>query len=168
MDILKAYWRMEYVTAPRKAGAPRGNPFLALPAQDDREALILFRAQSSYIVLNRFPYNPGHVLILPYREVAGLSALKPEERAEIMELIVLAQDALEKAMHPDGFNVGFNLGKPAGAGIPQHIHCHVVPRWDGDTNFMPVIGETRTLPEALEQTWEKLRSHFPAPDSKNG
>jgi ATP adenylyltransferase len=153
---------MDYVTAPKKEGAPRGNPFVKLAqSEDDASALILYRGQAHYVVLNRFPYNPGHLLILPYAEIPRLQDLNPEERAEMMDLLVLAQDALLAAMNPDGFNIGFNVNKSAGAGIPQHLHAHVVPRWDGDTNFMPVIGQTRTLPQALSQTWEVLRPHFP-------
>jgi len=162
MDILNAYWRMDYVTAPKREGVPRGNPFVDLPqTDDDREALILYRGTGLYVLLNRFPYNPGHLMVLPYREVPRLADLEPAERAELMDLLVLGQDAITAAMHPDGFNVGFNFGKTAGAGIPQHLHAHIVPRWDGDTNFLPVIGQTRTLPQALAQTWDALRPHFP-------
>lgn len=162
MDILKAYWRMDYVTAPQREGSPRGNPFVDLPESDnDQEALILFRGEGHYVLLNRFPYNPGHIMVLPYRQVPRLADLSPSERAELMDLLVLVQDVLTQAMHPDGFNVGFNFGKTAGAGIPQHLHAHVVPRWDGDTNFLPIIGQTRTLPQALSQTWEALRPLFP-------
>jgi ATP adenylyltransferase len=153
---------MEYVTAPKREGGPRGNPFVELPQrEDDREALILYRGKEHYVLLNRFPYNPGHLLVLPYREVARLRDLDREARSELMDLLVLAQDALTGGMHPDGFNVGFNFGKTAGAGIPQHLHAHVVPRWEGDTNFMPIIGQTHTLPQALDQTWAVLRPHFP-------
>ena len=153
---------MDYVTAPKRDGAPRGNPFVELAkSEDDREALILFRGEGLYVLLNRFPYNPGHLMVLPYREVPRLRDLTTAERTELMDLLVLAQDALTEAMSPDAFNVGFNFGKTAGAGIPQHLHAHVVPRWDGDTNFMPVIGKTRTLPQALDQTWETLRPLFP-------
>lgn len=162
MDILHAYWRMDYVTAPRREGAPRPNPFVELPAaDDDRQALILYRGEGHYILLNRFPYNPGHLLVLPYREVAALGELEAAERVELMDLLVLGQKAVTAAMGPDGFNIGFNFGKSAGAGIPQHLHAHIVPRWDGDTNFLPVIGGTRTLPQALDRTWEVLRPHFP-------
>lgn len=162
MDILNAYWRMDYVTAPQREGAPRGNPFVALAqGDDDRAALILHRGAHMFVLLNRFPYNPGHLMVLPYAEIPRLGDLSREARAELMDLLVLAQEALSAAMHPDGFNVGFNFGKTAGAGIPQHLHAHIVPRWDGDTNFLPVIGQTRTLPQALEQTWEVLRPHFP-------
>lgn len=156
-DLLRAYWRMDYVSAPQTAGTGRRNPFAELPEQDDREAYIVHRGKTCYLVLNRYPYNPGHLMVIPYREVASLGELTAGERTEVMELIVLAQEALAKAMAPDGFNVGFNFGKSAGAGIPQHLHGHIVPRWDGDTNFLPVIGGTRTLPQALGQTWERLR-----------
>ena len=159
MDLLHSYWRMEYVTAPAKPGEGHENPFVELPKRgDDRAALILHRGEHAYLVLNKFPYNPGHLLVVPYDEVAELEDLTPEARAELMELIVKAQQTLRSALRPDGFNIGFNLGSAAGAGIPKHLHAHIVPRWNGDTNFMPVIGKTRTLPQALEQTWECLRN----------
>ncbi|HSH09808.1 MAG TPA: HIT domain-containing protein [Oceanipulchritudo sp.] len=162
MDILHAYWRMDYVTSAADPVAGIKSPFSELPKLgDDRKALIVHRATHTYLVLNRFPYNPGHLLIVPYREVAELEELTPEERLEMMDLIVLSQQGLKAAMHPDGFNVGFNLGRASGAGIPKHLHCHVVPRWNGDSNFLPVIGKTRTLPQALDQTWEVLKKVFP-------
>ncbi len=157
-DILKAYWRMDYVTAPKREGTERANPFVELPKLEDAESLILHRGTYCYLILNRFPYNPGHMMVIPFREVASLPELSQEERHELMDLLVLAEELLREAMQPDGFNIGFNFGRPAGAGIPQHLHGHIVPRWDGDTNFMPVIGKTRTLPQALEQTWEHLRT----------
>lgn len=149
---------MDYVTAPKREGTPRANPFVDLPQRDDREALIVYRGKTAYLVLNRFPYNPGHMMVIPYREVATLPELAPDERAELMDLIVLAQEALDTVMSPDGFNIGFNFGKTAGAGIPEHLHGHIVPRWEGDSNFLPVIGNTRTLPQALDQTWERLHA----------
>ena len=108
------------------------------------------------IVMNRYPYNAGHLLVLPYREVAQLEDMAKEERHELMDLIVKAQEILTNALRPDGFNTGFNFGKAAGAGIPCHLHCHVVPRWHGDTNFMPVIGHTRVLPDSMDLMWERL------------
>lgn len=161
-DLLHAYWRMDYIEAPKpKTGAERANPFLTLPQLEDREALILVRGTTNYLVLNRYPYNPGHLMVLPYREVATLAELALDERTEMMDLIVLAQETLTAVMRPDGFNVGWNLGSAAGAGIPKHLHAHIVPRWNGDTNFMPVLGGTRVLPQALEQTWERLRAALP-------
>ena len=160
MDILKAYWRMDYVTSSEeKDGHP--NPFEALPRMgDDRQALIIKRAQHSYLVMNKFPYNPGHLLAVPYAAVPTLKDLGREARAELMELIVEAQDLVQRAMNPDGFNIGINVGKVSGAGIPGHLHIHIVPRWSGDTNFISAIGQTRTLPQALDTTWEVLRNHL--------
>lgn len=157
MDVLNAYWRMEYVAAPDEQKEERGHLFRDLPKRDDRDALIVERGKTIYLVLNRYPYNPGHLLVIPFREVAALADLDEAERAEFMTMLIRGQELLQKALRPDGFNIGLNLGSRAGAGIPQHLHAHIVPRWEGDTNFMPVIGKTRVLPEALEATWAKLR-----------
>ncbi len=157
MDILHSYWRTEYIRAPKGPGGI-GNPFAKLAeTKDDRAALIVYRGPTSYLVLNKFPYNPGHLLALPYREIGDLSDLRDDERSDLMETIVKGKVILARALNPDGFNIGFNLGSTAGAGIPAHLHCHIVPRWNGDTNFMPVVGKTRVLPQALESTWEQLR-----------
>ena len=154
MDQLHAYWRMEYIEAPRFPQSDR--PFSDMPALgDDRAALIVHRGKLSYLMLNRFPYNPGHLLAIPYREVEDIEELTADESADLMALITLGKKIVRHALKPDGFNVGFNLGSAAGGSIP-HLHGHVVPRWNGDTNFMPVLGQTRTLPQALESTWEKL------------
>ena len=162
MDILHAYWRMDYVTSAVDPTAGIDSPFSELPKLgDDRKALIVHRGSHHYLVLNRFPYNPGHLLVVPYREVPELEDLYPDERLEMMDLLVLSQQVLKKALNPDGFNIGFNLGRASGAGIPKHLHGHVVPRWNGDSNFLPVIGKTRTLPQALDQTWEVLTKAFP-------
>jgi ATP adenylyltransferase len=155
MQQLHAYWRMDYIEAPRYPATMR-RPFTELPAMgDDRLALIVHRSTHSYLVLNRFPYNPGHLLAVPYREVVELEELNKEERADLMEEIVFARRLLKAAMKPDGVNIGFNLGSAAGGSI-AHLHGHVVPRWNGDNNFMPVVGETRVLPQSLEATWERL------------
>ncbi|MCF3651856.1 HIT family protein [Synoicihabitans lomoniglobus] len=154
MDQLHAYWRMEYISAPRFPKTDR--PFTDLPLLgDDRAAFIVHRTELSYLMLNRFPYNPGHLLAIPFREVNELEDLTPEESADLMALIIFGKRIVSAALNPDGFNVGFNLGSAAGGSIP-HLHGHIVPRWNGDTNFMPVLGQTRTLPQALESTWEKL------------
>ncbi|MFZ9681992.1 MAG: HIT family protein [Cephaloticoccus sp.] len=154
MEQLHAYWRMEYIEAPRYPETQR--PFTDLPALgDDRRALIVHRGALSYLVMNRFPYNPGHLLAIPYREVTEIEALAPAERADLMEMMVLAKRLLQAAIKPDGFNVGYNLGAAAGGSI-AHLHAHIVPRWNGDTNFMPVIGRTRTLPQSLDAMWERL------------
>ena len=155
MQQLHAYWRMDYIEAPRyPAGMKR--PFTELPALgDDREALIVHRGRLSYLVLNRFPYNPGHLLAVPFREVTDLEELSAEERADLMEAIVTAKKLLSAALKPDGFNVGFNLGRISGGSV-DHLHAHVVPRWNGDNNFMPVIGQTRILPQSLDATWSRI------------
>lgn len=154
MEQLHAYWRMEYIEAPRYPDTKR--PFTELPAlNDDRTALIVHRREFSYLLMNRFPYNAGHLLAIPFREVAELEDLRAEERADLMEAIVFAKRVLAAAIKPDGFNVGFNLGSAAGGSIP-HLHGHIVPRWNGDNNFMPVLGQTRTLPQSLDTMWEKL------------
>lgn len=157
MQQLHAYWRMEYIEAPRFPARMK-RPFTELPALgDDRAALIVHRAKEAYLILNRFPYNPGHLLAIPFREVTELEQLTESEAAALMAEIIFAKRLLAAALKPDGFNVGFNLGASAGGSIP-HLHAHIVPRWNGDTNFMPVIGQTRTLPQSLEATWERLSS----------
>jgi ATP adenylyltransferase len=152
---------MDYVTSDGDPQSGKKSPFSELPKMgDDRKALIVHRGKYHYIVLNRYPYNPGHLLILPFREVAELEELDAEERAEMMDLLILSQKILRTALNPDGFNIGLNLGQAGGAGIPKHLHFHVVPRWNGDSNFLPVIGKTRSLPQALDTTWECLHTLF--------
>jgi ATP adenylyltransferase len=155
MQQLHAYWRMDYIEAPRYPATMK-RPFTDLPLMgDDKAALIVHRSSLSYLVLNRFPYNPGHLLAVPFREVVDLDELTAEESADLMGEIIFARKLLAAAMKPDGVNVGFNLGASAGGSI-AHLHGHIVPRWNGDNNFMPVIGQTRVLPQSLEATWERL------------
>lgn len=159
MNQLHAYWRMSYIEAPKSP--TDGRLFTELPALgDDRAALILHRSRLSYLVLNKFPYNPGHLLAVPFRAVADLAELTPAGRADLMEIITLGKEVLRAAVKPDGFNIGFNLGSAAGGSIP-HLHAHIVPRWKGDNNFMPVIGQTRLLPQAIESTYGRLRAVLP-------
>ncbi|MGD1032277.1 MAG: HIT domain-containing protein, partial [Opitutaceae bacterium] len=149
------YWRMDYIEAPRYPPEMK-RPFTELPLLgDDRAALIVHRSRLSYLVLNRFPYNPGHLLVVPFREVADIEELTAEERADLIEETVVGKRMLAAALKPDGFNVGFNLGRVSGGSI-EHLHAHIVPRWGGDNNFMPVIGQTRVLPQSLEATWSRL------------
>lgn len=165
-DHLHAYWRMEYIETPESLKGK--NPFAELPKlENERESLIILRGQTAYLVLNRYPYNVGHLLALPYRAVADLEDLLEEERRELFDLIIKAKQILAKALKPDGFNIGMNLGSSAGAGIPGHLHAHIVPRWIGDTNFMPVIGKTRVLPTALEAMWERLKETAESPQSES-
>ena len=123
----------------------------------DREDLVLARRPNAVLMLNRYPYNPAHLMVAVRRHVPSFQALSPMEGAELLELTALAERALEAEYRPDGLNAGVNLGHVAGAGVPGHLHLHLVPRWNGDTNFMPVIGETRVLPESLSRTWTRLR-----------
>lgn len=158
-EQLHPYWRIDYIRSRKAPGA--GSPFAAmLASSDDRANLILHRGPRCFVVLNNSPYNPGHLMVLPNREVGELADLTPAERAEMMDLLVRCQAALTRAMAPAGFNMGLNLGKAAGAGIPSHLHFHVVPRWDGDHNFMPVIADTRVLPQALDDLWARLKPAF--------
>jgi ATP adenylyltransferase len=158
MDRLWSPWRMEYVST---SGGGDGCVFCDHLAEDDDEkAHILYRGPRAFVILNAFPYNTGHLMVAPLRHVAELDDLDREERGELMELASSATKVIRDAMGAHGFNVGLNLGQAAGAGIPGHLHLHVVPRWGGDTNFMPVVGETRVLPEMIEQTDAKLRPGF--------
>lgn len=157
MKYLHSYWRIDYVEAP-KATDNNDKLFSNLAnAKDDKDALILFRSTHTFIVLNRYPYNVGHLLVVPYREVPSLKELSTEELLDFMSMVIKAQDVLTQAIKPQGFNIGFNIGSAAGAGIPKHMHCHVVPRWEGDTNFMPVLSNTKVLPQSLDAMWERLR-----------
>lgn len=154
MEHLHAYWRMEYIEAPRYPEVKR--PFTELPALgDDRAALVVHRSALSYLLMNRFPYNPGHLLAIPFREVTELEHLTAAERADLMEITIFAKRLLAATIKPDAFNIGYNLGTAAGGSI-AHLHGHIVPRWNGDTNFMPVLGQTRILPQALDEMWIKL------------
>jgi ATP adenylyltransferase len=156
MDTLHAPWRIEYILSPKpelKAGL-----FTRIAqSSDDEENLIIVRDRTCFALLNRYPYNGGHLMIVPYKEVADLHGLTDEELADLWKLTRRCIAALTAVMKPDGFNVGINLGKIAGAGIAEHLHIHVVPRWNGDTNFMPVLANTTVLPEALKDMAGKLR-----------
>ena len=157
MDHLWSAWRLLYVTGGAKS---ESCVFCDAQATPDAEFLILFRGRTAFVILNLYPYNNGHLMVLPKRHIATLAAATQEELCEMVELLQRAEIALGEAYSPHGFNVGVNLGKPAGAGILDHLHIHVVPRWNGDTNFMTIIGQTRVLPEELPQTAEKLRPIF--------
>ncbi|MGQ0466807.1 MAG: HIT family protein [Sporichthyaceae bacterium] len=156
--------RMAYIKGENRAeGAePAGCPFCRIPGMPDDEGLVLRRGTHAYAVLNLYPYNPGHLLLCPYRHVAGYDELTAEETVEIAELTQQALRAIRTISGAHGFNVGMNLGTVAGAGIAAHLHQHVVPRWGGDTNFMPVVGHTKVLPQLLRQTAEAIRAAWPA------
>jgi len=132
--------------------------FCTKPAEgDDRSNLILHRGERCFMIMNLYPYNTGHLMVSPYRHVGELECLEREEREELMDLTVLAVEAVKVAMRPQGFNLGMNLGKVSGAGYDEHLHMHVVPRWQGDTNFMPVVAETKVMPESLEENYTRLK-----------
>jgi len=154
MEQLWAPWRIEFILRGEQSDC-----FLCQkPKLDDDEAnLILYRGEYNFIILNAFPYNPGHLLVAPYRHVGQLENLTDVESIEHFDLIKLCVKFLTDVLQPHGFNTGMNLGKIAGAGVADHIHTHIVPRWQGDTNFMPVVADTKVLPEALSNTYNKLK-----------
>jgi ATP adenylyltransferase len=157
MKILWAPWRMEYIRNTK----PSGCIFcLGDRVDSDRENLVLHRTPSSFVMLNRYPYSNGHLLIAPHRHVANLDGLSGAEALDLFQLMKLSCAVLNKVASPQGFNVGMNLGKAAGAGIEEHLHIHVVPRWNGDTNFMCVVGDLRVIPESLMATYDALLSGF--------
>jgi ATP adenylyltransferase len=157
-DILWAPWRIEYI---ENAETPAGCIFCTKPSEsDDRGNLITHRGRSAFVIMNRYPYNNGHLMVVPFRHTADLSDLEDSEKRELFDLLIVSQRVLADVMRPQGFNIGMNLGRTAGAGVADHLHFHIVPRWNGDTNFMPVLGHTKVVSEGLEQTWLKLTLAF--------
>src|SRR5580698_1770803 len=156
MDSLHAPWRIEYILSP-KPELKEGLFGRIARSDEDLANLIVARDRTCYALLNRYPYNGGHLMVVPYKEVPDLNGLTDEELADLWKLARRCTNALTAVMKPDGFNVGINLGKVAGAGIVEHLHIHIVPRWNGDTNFMPVLANTTVLPEALKEIAGKLR-----------
>ena len=157
METLHAPWRIEYILS-QKPELKAGLFTRIAQSSDDVENLVIARDRTCFALLNRYPYNGGHLMIVPYKEVADLHGLTDDELADLWKLTRRCLAALAAVMKPDGFNVGINLGKVAGAGIVEHLHIHVVPRWNGDTNFMPVLANTTVLPQALEEVAAKLRA----------
>jgi ATP adenylyltransferase len=162
MDPLHAPWRIEYILAPK--APPGGDSVFTRIAQssDDEANLVVLRARTCYVLLNTHPYTGGHLMVVPYRQVADVTELTDAEALELMQVTQRSLRALRAAMRPAGFNLGFNLGQAAGAGIVEHLHLHVVPRWAGDTNFMAVIAGTTVVPEALREVAARLRAAFAA------
>lgn len=156
-ERLWAPWRFDYVT---KAAKPQSGAciFVELPEQDqDRENLILFRGKTAFVIMNAFPYTNGHLMVAPYRHTAEIDELEDDELLESAQLVSRAVRWLKKAYDPQGFNVGANLGSAGGAGIPSHVHWHIVPRWSGDTNFMTTVGDVRVLPQSLPDSYDLLK-----------
>ncbi|CAN5630897.1 HIT domain-containing protein [soil metagenome] len=169
MERLWTPWRLAYITGTgQDAGCvfcmalepPHPAPRAERPEPAENEGLIVFRGTTCFVILNLFPYNNGHLMVVPNRHVATLAEATPEELTELIELTRRAEVALTEAYEPHGMNMGINLGKPAGAGVLGHVHMHVVPRWNGDTNFISVVGQTRVLPEELPVTAARLRPIF--------
>ena len=171
MERLWAPWRMEFIRSDRDgvcflcdaAGAepsPRRPDSVVDPTGSDRELLVLARGAKSFVIMNRYPYNNGHLLVSPYRHEGDLGEFKEDELCEMMRFLQAADRIVRSEMRAEGVNIGLNLGRAAGAGVVGHLHFHVVPRWVGDTNFMPVIAGTDTSPQALDELWEELRPHF--------
>ena len=159
MDSLHAPWRIEYILSP-KPELKQGLFARIAQSSDDEANLVVARDRTCFALLNRYPYNGGHLMVVPYKEAADLNGLTDEEVADLWKLVRRCINALSALMKPDGFNVGINLGKVAGAGILEHLHIHIVPRWTGDTNFMPVIAGTGVVPDALNEIAARLRAEL--------
>ena len=157
MNHIWSPWRMEYIESHKEEGCVFCS---AQEREDSAENLIAFRSDRAYVILNRYPYTSGHLMVVPFAHKPNLEELDPQTRAEMMELTTHCMTALRKIYHPEAFNMGANIGESAGAGVKSHVHIHIVPRWGGDTNFMTVVGEVRVLPESLERTYERVRSAF--------
>ena len=157
MKFLWAPWRLDYILGPKEKECI----FCQKPAENqDKKNLILHRGKHNFVMLNLYPYNNGHLMVVPYSHANNIADIKAEEAAEMMVLAQKSVAALGKKFNPHGYNVGMNIGASAGAGIDEHIHLHIVPRWDGDTNYMPVIGETKVMPQHIDKTYDLLAGIF--------
>ena len=168
-DGMQRLWtphRIAYIESSPQEKVSSGCVFCEAPTKSDEEALIVHRGETGYVLLNLFPYNSGHLMVIPRRHVSDLAALPEEEFADLQKLLRSAVGILLDVYKPEGMNVGMNLGRIAGAGIDQHLHWHCVPRWGGDTNFMPVIGETKVMVEHLDGAYDRLRPRFDARGGK--
>lgn len=158
-EVLWAPWRMDYIRSEKAAGCI----FCEKPRErQDAANHILWRGRTTFVMLNRYPYNNAHLMVVPEAHVALLSDLEPAQRSELMEATAMCEDILRRALRPEGINLGVNLGAAAGAGIAEHLHLHIVPRWHGDTNYMTVVGEIRVIPQHLDQTFQLLLPYFAA------
>ena len=164
MEVLHAPWRIQYILAPKSPASDASLFTRIAQSNDDVAELVIVRERTCFAMLNAYPYNGGHLMVIPYKQVADLGELTDQELTDLMKLTKRCQGALRAVMKPDGFNVGFNLGRAAGAGIAEHLHLHIVPRWNGDTNFMAVIGGTSVVPQALTELAAQLREAFKASD----
>ncbi|MDU0477837.1 HIT domain-containing protein [Staphylococcus chromogenes] len=162
LERLWAPYRMSYITSPERKSGKKSNPFVEIPTLDDEEGLIVARGELVYCVLNLFPYNSGHCMVVPYRQVANLEDLSDAEMAELMQFSQVLIKVIKEVSQPDAFNVGFNLGKSSGGSVGEHLHLHVVPRWNGDANFMTILNGTKVLPQLLAQTRSLLAGAWAA------
>ena len=160
MEPLHAPWRIDYILNPKPPPSDTSLFSRIAQSDDDESNYVVVRERTCYVVLNSFPYNGGHLLVVPYKQTSNLADLTDDALCDLMRLTRRSVEILKEVMNPDGFNIGLNLGKVAGAGIAEHLHFHVVPRWNGDTNFMPVIAKTTVLPQALEELAALLRAAF--------
>jgi ATP adenylyltransferase len=160
MECLHAPWRLQYILAPKPPPSDVSLFTRIAQANDDEGHHVIARSRTCYALLNNYPYNGGHLLVVPYKPVADFDELTDEELLDLMKLMRRCLAALKAVMKPEGFNIGVNLGKCAGAGIAEHLHLHVVPRWSGDTNFMPVLGQTTVMPQALQELAAQLRQEL--------
>ena len=157
MEYIWAPWRLEFIQSEK----PKGCILCDKPKQNkDAENYIIYRGQLNFVMLNAYPYNPGHLMVAPYRHIDSIEGMTDDELHEHFEIVRRSTSILREVYDPSGFNLGINLGRVAGVGIADHIHTHIVPRWQGDSNFMPVIAETKVLPEALSLTYQKLLGKF--------
>ncbi len=164
MDKIFAPWRMQYILSNSDSGDPQEKGCIFcnfLKLDEDEKRLIVERGKHCFVIMNAYPYNPGHLMVVPYRHTADVTSLAAAEFGEMTALVQKSVRALTALMQPHGFNIGMNLGKAAGAGIDQHLHMHIVPRWNGDTNFMPVVGEVRVVSESLASTYSRLKAIWP-------
>ena len=157
MQSLHAPWRIEYILAPKPMETESLFTRIAQSSEDEAN-LVIARSRTCFALLNAYPYTGGHLMVVPYKQTPDLGGLMDDEMTDLWKLAQRCQSALSTVMHPDGFNIGINLGKTAGAGIQGHLHVHVVPRWEGDTNFMPVLGQTTVVPQALRELAGQLRA----------
>ena len=157
VERLWAPWRLAYIESAKETSTQDGCIFVDLPAEDnDRDNLVLYRGKTAFVILNAFPYTNGHLMVAPFKHTAKMSDLNDDELLEINQLLTNCLRWIDRAYGPEGYNIGVNLGHVAGAGIPTHIHWHIVPRWNGDTNFMTTVGDVRVLPQSLPESYDRL------------
>ena len=158
MDRIWAPWRTQYITSTKTGGNKAC--FLCVKPEEDAESLVVGRSEKTFVIMNRYPYTNGHIMVVPVRHTGLFEDLSDEESLELMKLVRLMTSVYKEEFGVDGINVGINMGRAAGAGLEEHVHIHMVPRWFGDTNFMPVVGETRVISEGLIASYEKLKAGF--------